>query len=259
VSAHSLPERDRQTLAGRGVVVTGGGTGIGAHIARQFAEAGAGVQIVGRTAETLEKTAIGHRGIHVYPADLTEPDAGARVIAAAADTFGRVDVLVNNAGITRPATLGAIDLDLARQQVETNLLAPLALAQAALPYLKATRGVIINITSNPPMRGWPGHSIYGATKIALDFFTYTWAAELGRHGVRVVSVAPGSTETPILAHAGFSEDEIEAHLKVSVPRIPLGRRADPGEIAWWVVTAACQEAAYVTGSVIRVDGGVGSG
>lgn len=243
----------------RAVIVTGGGTGIGRHVARQFAEAGARVQIVGRTMETLEKTAAGYPGIRPYQADLTEPRAADRAVAAAAEAFGRLDVLVNNAGITRPALLGDIDLQVARQQLEINLLAPLALAQAALPYLKASRGVIVNVTSNPPLRGWPRNSVYGASKVALDFLTYTWAAELGPHGIRVVSVAPGNTDTPILSHAGLSEEDIEAQMRQSVPRIPLRRRADPDEIAWWVVNATRPEASYVTGTTIRVDGGQGTG
>ena len=254
-----MPDPGPVAPADQAVIVTGGGSGIGRHVARQFAETGARVQIVGRTMETLEKTATGYPGIRPYQADLTEPGAAGRAVAAAAEAFGRLDVLVNNAGITRPALLGAIDLELARQQVEINLLAPLALAQAALPYLKASRGVIVNITSNPPMRGWPRNSAYGASKVALDFLTYTWAAELGPHGIRVVSVAPGNTKTPVLSHAGFSEEDIEAQQRRSVPRIPLRRQADPDEIAWWVVNVTRPEASYVTGTVIRVDGGQGTG
>ena len=241
------------------VIVTGGGSGIGRQVARQFAQAGACVQIIGRTMETLKETAAGYPGIHPFQADLAEPGAAASAVTAAATAFGRLDVLINNAGITRPALLGAIDLETARQQIEVNLLAPLALAQAALPYLKATNGVIVNVSSNPPMRGWPRNSVYGATKVALDFLTYTWAAELGPHGIRVVSVAPGSTKTAILLHAGLGEEEIEANFRQSVARIPLRRRADPDEIAWWIVNVTRPEASYVTGTVIRVDGGVGAG
>jgi meso-butanediol dehydrogenase / (S,S)-butanediol dehydrogenase / diacetyl reductase len=252
-------DQDPVATTDRAVIVTGGGSGIGRQVARQFAQAGACVQIIGRTMETLKETAAGYPGIHPYQVDLAEPGTAASAVAAAAAAFGRLDVLINNAGITRPALLGAIDLEAARQQVEVNLLAPLALAQAALPYLKASSGVIVNVSSNPPMRGWPRNSVYGATKVALDFLTYTWAAELGPQGIRVVSVAPGSTKTAILSHAGLGEEEIEANFRQSVTRIPLRRRADPDEIAWWIVNVTRPEASYVTGTVIRVDGGQGAG
>lgn len=130
------------------------------------------------------------------------------------------------------------------------------LTQQALPHLEAQKGTIVNITSNPPQRGWPNSSIYGSTKVALDFLTYTWAIELAPRGIRVVSVAPGVTETPVLVHAGFTPEQIAASGKELTARVPLGRRAQPEEIAWWIVNVARPEASYLTGSVIRVDGGI---
>ncbi|MEO3753471.1 SDR family oxidoreductase [Streptomyces sp. B6B3] len=237
------------------MIVTGGGTGIGRATARLFATAGAEVLIVGRTAERLAETAAHHPRLRTCVADVAAPDASAEIVAAALEAFGRIDVLVNNAAITRPALLGAIDRKTAEEQLATNLLAPVFLAQEALPHLEAG-GVIVNVTSNPPHDGWPMSSLYGSTKVALDFLTHTWAVELAQRGLRVVSVAPGITATPVLSHAGFSDEEIAAAARGMRARIPLGRIAQPEEIAWWIVNAARPEAGYLTGTVIRVDGGL---
>ncbi|WP_395950472.1 SDR family NAD(P)-dependent oxidoreductase [Actinomadura sp. 3N508] len=246
------------TLRGRVVLITGGGTGIGRSTARQFAAAGADVLAVGRTVERLEETADGHPRIRTFAADLTSPDAPDAIVTAALDMFGRVDVLVNNAAIIRPALLAAIDRKSADEQLATNLVGPIFLTQRILPHLKEG-GAIVNVTSNPPYIGWPNNSIYGATKVALDFLTHTWAVELAPQGIRVVSVAPGVTETPVLAHAGMSEEQIEVLAAELRERVPLKRIARPEEIAWWIVNVARPEAGYLTGSVVRVDGGLAAG
>ncbi|MFF0727333.1 SDR family NAD(P)-dependent oxidoreductase [Streptomyces sp. NPDC004134] len=240
------------------MIITGGGTGIGRATARSFAAAGAGVLIAGRTAERLAETAAQHPRIRMCVADIAEPNAPADVVDAALATFGRIDVLVNNAAITRPAPLGAIDRGVAEEQLATNLLAPVFLTQHALPHL-GDGGTVVNVTSNPPHHGWPDNSVYGSTKVALDFLTHTWAIELAQRGIRVVSVAPGITATPVLSHAGFSDEQIAAAGRKLRARIPLGRIAEPEEIAWWIVNAARPEAGYLTGTVIRVDGGLSAG
>ncbi|GAA3184787.1 SDR family NAD(P)-dependent oxidoreductase [Nonomuraea roseoviolacea] len=243
-------------FAGKGVVITGAGTGIGRATAHRFAAEGARVLVVGRTAARLEETAAAHSSISVFAADGAAADGPERIVEAAMRRLGRIDVLVNNAAITRPAALGAIDRRTAEEQIATNLLAPLFLAQAALPHLASAQGTIVNVSSNPPWGGWPDNSVYGSTKVALDFLTATWAVELAPKGVRVVSVAPGITATPVLAHAGYTPEQIAAAGEGLVGRIPLGRVAQPAEIAWWIVNVTRPEAAYLTGTVVRVDGGL---
>jgi meso-butanediol dehydrogenase / (S,S)-butanediol dehydrogenase / diacetyl reductase len=235
------------------VIVTGGGTGIGRATARLFAAEGADVLIVGRRAEQLAESAAGQPRIRTLVADITGVDAPTTVVATALRRFGRIDVLVNNAGIIRPARLGDIDRDQAVQQLSTNLLAPLLLAQEVIGHLRSG-GLIVNITSNPPDRGWPTNSVYGSTKVGLDFLTRTWAVELAPRGIRVISVAPGVTETPIFDSADLTAEQLEA--KRRYDRIPLGRSAQPEEIAWWIVNASRPEASYLTGAVLRVDGGI---
>ncbi|MFB6943014.1 SDR family NAD(P)-dependent oxidoreductase [Streptomyces sp. NPDC056237] len=240
------------------MIITGGGTGIGRATAQQFATAGAGVLVVGRTAERLAETAMEHPHIRTFVADVAAPDAPTGIVAAALEAFGRIDALVNNAAITRPAPLGAIDRKVAEEQLATNLLAPVFLTQRALPHLE-DGGTVVNVTSNPPHYGWPNNSRYGSTKVALDFLTNTWAVELAQHGIRVVSVAPGITATPVLSHAGFTDEQITAAGRELRARIPLGRIAQPKEIAWWIVNAVRPEAGYLTGTVVRVDGGLSAG
>ncbi|MGA6167894.1 SDR family NAD(P)-dependent oxidoreductase [Amycolatopsis magusensis] len=238
----------------KAVLVTGGGTGIGRATARRFAAEGADVLVVGRTAERLAETA-DHPNIRGHVADVAADPEG--IVDAVLDAFGRLDVLVNNAAITRPAPLGTIGREVAEEQLATNLLGPLFLTQQALPHLDSG-STIVNITSNAPHQGWPGNSVYGATKVALDFLTHTWAVELAGRGVRVVSVAPGITATPVLSHAGWSDERIDAAAADLRRRIPLGRIARPDEIAWWIVHVARPEAGYLTGTIVRVDGGLGA-
>lgn len=241
------------SLQGRAVVITGGGTGIGRAAAHQFAAAGADVLVTGRTGGTLKETAEG-TNIRTAVADVATAEGRAVIVDAAVREFGRIDVLVNNAGITRPAPLGEIDPEVAEQQFATNLTGPLFLTQSALPHI-GSGGTIINITSNSPHRGWPGASVYGATKVAMDFLTKTWALELADRGIRVVSLAPGITQTPILSNAGLTPEQLDS-AEQFVSRIPLNRLAEPDEIAWWLVAVARPEAGYLTGQVIRVDGGL---
>jgi NAD(P)-dependent dehydrogenase (short-subunit alcohol dehydrogenase family) len=236
----------------RCVVVTGGGTCIGRATARAFAAAGADVLVVGRRAERLDETAEGHPQIRCLTADLVDPDASEKIVTAALRTTGRIDVLVNNAAVTWRARLGEIERPQAERQVATNLLGPLFLTQCAVPHMPHG-ATVVNVTSNPPTRGWPANSVYGGTKVALDFLTLTWAVELAPRGIRVVSVAPGPTTTPALDEVRSPLPPAQRH---DYSRVPLGRPARPEEIAWWLMQVTRSEAGYLTGAVLRVDGGL---
>jgi meso-butanediol dehydrogenase/(S,S)-butanediol dehydrogenase/diacetyl reductase len=238
------------------VIVTGGGTGIGRVAAHMFAKEGADVLVVGRREHTLAETAAAHPAIRFHVQDVTAPEAPDSIVEAALEAFGGIDVLVNNAGLIRPAALADIDPDQARLQIDTNLLAPLFLTQKAVPHMRPG-AVIVNVsTSNPPGKAWPGNAVYGCTKIGLDFLTHTWAVELGPLGIRVVSVAPGVTDTPVLDHAGLTPEQLEERRERLNARAPLGRQAQPEEIAWWIVQTTRPEASYLTGAVLRIDGGI---
>ncbi|MGP9017107.1 SDR family NAD(P)-dependent oxidoreductase [Streptomyces sp. BR1] len=244
-------------LTGRAVVVTGAGTGIGRAVAHAFADEGARVLAVGRGAARLAETADGRPGIRPFASDISAPDGPRAIVEAAVRELGGVDVLINNAVTMRSAPLGRIEADDTHRQVATNLLAPLFLTQEALPHLEAAKGTVINVTTAGNQRGWPGHSVYGATKAALDFLTRTWALELAPRGIRVAGVAPGPVETPIGEHAGLDAEGVARLRDRQRARVPLGRVGRPEEIAWWLVNLARPEASYATGLVLPVDGGAG--
>ncbi|MEU0154297.1 SDR family NAD(P)-dependent oxidoreductase [Micromonospora fulviviridis] len=237
------------------VVVTGAGTGIGRATARAFAAAGARVLAVGRRAAPLAETAAGQPLITPVTADVTDADAPARVVGAALDRYGRLDVLVNNAGIAGGGPLAGLDEPAARRQLDTNLLAPIRLAHAAVEPLTASRGVIVNVTTTVGQRAWPGSSVYAAGRAALDSLTRSWAVELAPRGVRVVAVAPGAIDTPIGEHQGLSPDQRAVVRRWQLDHTPLGRIGRPEDVAWAILRLSDPAAAFVTGVVLPVDGG----
>ncbi|MEW2353521.1 SDR family oxidoreductase [Spirillospora sp. NPDC029432] len=238
------------------VIVTGGGTGIGRSTARAFADEGARVLIVGRSRSTLDECAKGYDDIHPVVADITDPNSPARIVRAALDGFGRIDVLVNNAAVGRFGGLADIDRETVEAMFGTNLFAPILLAQQALDALEATRGVVVNVGTAGALglRSWPDNALYGASKAALDFLTRSWAVELAPRGIRVVGVAPGIVNTGVGVRAGMSPEAYDGFLEHMRARIPSGRIARPEEIAWWITRLAGPEAEYVNGTVLALDG-----
>jgi NAD(P)-dependent dehydrogenase (short-subunit alcohol dehydrogenase family) len=240
------------------VIVTGGSSGIGRAAALSFAGKGAKVVITGRRAVPLEETAAEHSDIVGLVADVAEPDDAALTIAKAVDTWGRLDVLVNNAGAGAILPLADATVDRIMNILAVNVLGPSLLATAALRHLTAAKGTIINISSTFGHRPVAGLSHYAASKAALEHLTRCWALELAPHGVRVNAIAAGPTESGALTGMmGLSQEQAAAIKEQERERIPLKRRGNPNDVARWIVSLADPASEWVTGQVIAVDGGLG--
>ncbi|WP_425144969.1 SDR family oxidoreductase [Deinococcus sp.] len=246
-------------LTGKRVLVTGANSGIGEGVARGFAAAGARVAINYLThpeaAQAIadELKAAGQQVMTVQ-ADVTKPEQVAAMFAALDAAWGGLDVLVNNAGIDGAHTLSwEADPERWRAVLEVNLIGAFACAQAALKGMVAQKsGVILNMTSVHEVIAWSGYSAYTASKAALSMLTKTLAQEGGPYGVRVLSIAPGATQTPI-NQSVWSDP---AGLRDLLTKIPLGRMGSVEEVANLAVFLACDLASYMTGSTVFIDGGM---
>lgn len=238
------------------VVITGGGGGIGLAAARAFASAGANVLITGRRAATLEEIARETPGIASLTADAGNPQDARRTIDKAIELWGRIDVLVNNAGAGAPMPLADATLEHLKSIYAVNTFGPTLLAAAAVPHLVKSRGSIINISSSLGTKAVAGFADYCASKAALEQLTRCWALELAPQGVRVNAVASGPVESDFLRdRMRLSSAEVEAVKEQERKVIPVGRRGVPEDVARWIVALASRDADWVTGQVFGIDGG----
>jgi meso-butanediol dehydrogenase/(S,S)-butanediol dehydrogenase/diacetyl reductase len=239
---------------GKVVIVTGAGSGIGAATATRFAEEGATVVLAGRTETNLKDVAaplpVGRTLVHV--ADVTDESRVASLIDTVIRRFGRLDVVANNAGLFEGGTVADATTEHWRKVLATNLDAAFFVSRAAIPHLLKTRGVIVNTSSVSGLGGEWGAAAYVAAKGALNNLTQAMALDLARSGVRVNAVCPTMTATPMTASVA-SQPEMMAKFR---DRIPLGRAADPKEIAAVIAFLASEDASFITGVNLPVDGGM---
>jgi NAD(P)-dependent dehydrogenase (short-subunit alcohol dehydrogenase family) len=243
---------------GKVVIVTGGSSGIGRATALSFATLGAKVIITGRRAGPLKNAASAHQNIATLTADASVPADAARTVNETLNTWGRVDILVNNAGAGAVLPMADATAEKITDIFAVNVLGPSLLSAAALPYLSATKGTIINVSSTLGHKPVEGLSHYAASKAALEHLTRCWALELAPFGVRVNAVAAGPTESGALTGMmGLSPEHAEAVKEREREQIPLKRRGYPEDVARWIISLADPASDWVTGQVIAVDGGFG--
>lgn len=238
---------------GKVVLVTGGTRGIGRACAEAFAREGAKVAICGRNWETAERAASEMGGpVKGYGCPMDDPAAVKQLFAAVAADLGPVTVLVNNAGITRDGLLMRMKDEDWRAVIETNLSGAFyACRAAARDMVKQRYGRIVNISSVVGLHGQGGQANYAASKAGLIGFTKAYAQEVASRNITVNAVAPGYVATDM------TSDLSEASLKALLERVPLGRAGTASEIATAVLFLASEEAGYITGAVLSVDGGLG--
>ena len=236
------------SLAGRLALVTGASKGIGLAIAEELARAGAEVVVGYRSGEAEAEELAERIGGRAVRADVSTPEGAKQLV----DEAGDVDVLVNNAGLTRDGLLARMSDDDWRTVIETNLSSVFYTCRAVTrPMMKKRSGSIVNISSIVGVHGNWGQTNYAASKAGIIGFTKSLARELGSRNIRANVVAPGYVKTQL------TEVLPEEATKAMVDATPLGRVAEPHEIAGAVRFLASDEASFITGDVLLVDGGLG--
>ncbi len=246
------------SYAGKVALVTGAGSGIGEAAAMALIASGATVYGLTSNQTTLAAAREKHPDIRWLAADVskrTEVD----LAVESATSGGRLDLLVNNAGIYKLASLEASDEAMVRSQFDVNILGAIFVTQAALPTLRSSRGAIVNVSATSARKASPGQVVYAATKGALEAFTRSLASELAKDGIRVNAVAPGPTMTGGVAKMREAM-KMPANALEQVSRlIPLGRIGTAEEIAHWILALGDPQVTWVTGQIIGVDGGMTAG
>lgn len=242
-------------LSGKVAIITGAANGLGLAAAEIFAREGASVAIAdyneqqgtARARELVEK---GHR-VAFFQVNVADQDSVNLMVKNVIDTFGKIDILVNNAGITKDAMLKKMTLENFQRVIDVNLTGVFLCTHAVIPTMtEQGSGKIINTSSVSGVYGNIGQTNYAAAKAGVVGMTKTWAKELGRKGINVNAVAPGFIETNMTAAV---PEKILEQLKAT---IPLGHLGKPEDIANAYLYLASDEAKYVNGTVLHVDGGI---
>jgi len=244
------------SFRGKTVIVTGATSGIGRATAEAFGREGAQLIVVGRDEKALaEVVAASGTDAVACRADVTTDEAPDAIVARAVESFGGLDVLVNAAGVIATGALDATTDDVWDRMMAINLRAPFRLMRAAAPHLAARKGSIVNVSSVNGLRSFAGVLAYNVSKAGVDQLTRCAALELAPLGVRVNAVNPGVTVTNLHRRSGMGEQQYAAFLERSKTTHPLGRPGNPGEIASMILYLASDQAGWMTGETIPIDGG----
>ena len=246
-------------LAGKVALITGGARGIGAATARRFVDEGARVLIADRRAEEGNALAaeLGE-GARFVELDVGMEASWLAAVAAAEQGFGRLDVLVNNAGIIRVQKLAEMSVETFRQVLDVNLVGTFLGLKHASPLIAKTianqggGGAIVNFSSVQGLEGREGFLAYSASKFGVRALSKTAAIELGPQGIRVNTVIPGPTKTKMTERKGWTDADYDR----AYGKYPLGRMAEPGEVAEMVLFLSSDRSSFCTGGDFVVDGGI---
>lgn len=231
-------------------IITGAARGIGLALTDLFLAEGRQVAMIDRDADALAEAAAGRKGAIPILCDVSDPDQVTAMIEQATKELGRIDALINNAGVADFGPIEQTDFARWRRVMETNLDGVFLCSQAATPALKKAKGSIVNIASISGLRASTLRVAYGTSKAAVIHLTQQQAAELGEYGIRANCIAPGPVRTK-LAMAVHTQDIIDAYHDA----IPLNRYGSEREIAEVAAFLCSDKASYVTGQLIAVDGG----
>lgn len=237
-------------MTGKTAIVTGAARGIGLATTKLFLEEGRRVAMIDRDADALREAAADLSNVLPVICDVSSPDQVDDMAKQVETTFGRVDALINNAGVADFGPIEQTDFERWRTVMATNLDGVFLCSQRLLPTLKETRGAIVNIASISGLRASTLRIAYGTSKAAVIHLTQQQAAELGEFGVRANCVAPGPVNTKLALAVHTSEIRAAYH-----DAIPLNRYGSEREIAEAIVFLASDKASYITGQLLSVDGG----